>query len=362
VSGQTRGRGRPASRRWIISAAVGALVASGIVIGIVLGSHGSGGGAKEVAVTASGAKAVGRDTVLFRATALDRNFGRLALVPSGDPHGPRSLSRLTCDRADFAGGRGLCVSKAKGLFGSTQALVFDDEFRTLHSIEVTGIPSLARVSPDGRYGAVTNFVGDGGDDSSGFSPQTDLIDMQAGTVLFDLEKLRVRYNGETFAGADFSFRCVTFAADSQHFYATLGTGGRTYLIEANVTTRQASVLRPDVDCPSLSPDGKHIALKARDPGPVVRWRLSVLDLSTLVDHPVAETRDVDDQVAWLDNNTLMYGVPTSSTGGAAVSAVTPEVPITSTGSVRTDTWAVPANGKGTPALLIPGAWSAVRVP
>jgi hypothetical protein len=346
----------------MILAAVCALAASGIVIGMVLGRHGSGGGAKQVPVTASGAKTIDTDSVLFRATALDRNFGRLALVPAGDPRGPRSLSPLTCDRADFSGGRGLCVSKAKGLFGSTQALVFDDKFRVSHAMQVAGIPGLARVSPDGRYGAVTDFVSDGGDDASGFSPQTDLIDMQAGTVLFDLEKLRVRHNGTTFEGADFNFWCVTFAADSQKFYATLGTGGHTYLIEADLTTRQATVLRSDVDCPSLSPDGNRIAFNKRNPGQVMTWRLSVLDLSTLVDRPVAETREVEDQVGWLDSNTLIYGVSSSSSGSAEVSAATPGVPATSTGSVTTDTWAVPANGKGTPALLIPGAWSAVRLP
>src|SRR5262249_43904004 len=139
-----------------------------------------------------------------------------------------------CDRADFARGRGLCVSKAKSLFGSTQALVFDDRFHVLHSVQLTGIPSRARVSSHGRYGAVTNFVSGDSYATLGFSTRTDLIDLQTGTVLFDLEKLHVRYNGSTFQGADFNFWGVTFAPDEQHFYATLGTGGRTYLIQADV--------------------------------------------------------------------------------------------------------------------------------
>ncbi len=29
----------------------------------------------------------------------------------------------------------------------------------------------------------------------------------------------------------------------------------------------------------------------------------------MTDHPLAETRNVDDQVEWLDNDTVMYGLP-----------------------------------------------------
>jgi hypothetical protein len=55
---------------------------------------------------------------------------------------------------------------------------------------------------------------------------------------------------------------------------------------------------------------------------------------------MAETRNVDDQVEWLDNSTVLYGVPRASPGSGA-----------------TDTYAVPADGSGAPKLFIPGAWS-----
>ncbi len=65
------------------------------------------------------------------------------------------------------------------------------------------------------------------------------------------------------------------------------------------------VLRDGVECPSLSPDGKQIAFKSRI-GTKTRWRLKVLDLATRADHPVAEHRSIDDQVEWLDADTLVY--------------------------------------------------------
>jgi hypothetical protein len=89
---------------------------------------------------------------------------------------------------------------------------------------------------------------------------------------------------------------------------------------------------------------------------VATWRISVLDLSTMESHPLADTRDVDDQPAWLDNNTVMYGVlPNSYLGGAQTNLPA----MTTGGSIPTDTWATPANGSGTPHLLVPGAWSTV---
>ena len=76
----------------------------------------------------------------------------------------------------------------------------------------------------------------------------------------------------------------------------------------------------------------------------VTWRLSVLRLDTLEDWPLAETRSVDDQVAWLDETTVLYALPAAAAGTAA-----------------TDTWAVPADGSGSPRLVMPNAYSLVVV-
>jgi hypothetical protein len=304
-----------------------------------------------------------RANLMFRSTILNQDYGRVGLVSSTQPAGPRSLAALRCDRVDFEGSRGLCLTRGRGgPFNSTAATIFDADFRRLHTVQLAGYPSRTRVSSDGRYGATTVFVNGDSYAATGFSTRTDVIDLATGHILFGLEKLKVQRDGRPFQGVDFNFWGVTFRPDSDNFYATLGTGGGTYLIEGNAITRQATVLRAGVECPSLSPDGLHIAFKKRNPGPVVTWRISVLDVSTLKDHPLVETRDVDDQVAWLDNFTVSYGLPDSSSNLAAVSAATPGLPAMTTGSsIATDTWAVPADGHGSPRMVMPGAWSAVIV-
>ena len=80
---------------------------------------------------------------------------------------------------------------------------------------------------------------------------------------------------------------------------------------------------------SVSPDGKRIAFKQRVSGGGVldvKWRLSVLSLDSLADHPLAETRNVDDQAEWLHDATVLY-------------------------SVESDIYAVAADGSGAPRLF-----------
>jgi len=91
-------------------------------------------------------------------------------------------------------------------------------------------------------------------------------------------------------------------------------------------------LAPNVECPSLCPDGTRIAFKrAIDNNPCRGWRLSVLSLSDLSETALAETRSVDDQAAWLSSDTVGYTLRGSDG--------TPSV------------WAVPANGSGSPELV-----------
>ena len=81
---------------------------------------------------------------------------------------------------------------------------------------------------------------------------------------------------------DFNFWGVTFSAeDSNRFYATVRSAGKTYLLEGDVGERTMTVLRENVECPSLSPDGTRIAFKKLTDGLIGQWRLHVLDLATM---------------------------------------------------------------------------------
>jgi uncharacterized repeat protein (TIGR01451 family) len=140
-----------------------------------------------------------------------------------------------------------------------------------------------------------------------------------------LEEFTVVRDGQPFKSVDFNFWGVTFASDGNRFYATLKTKGQTYLVEGDIAARRVRLLWPNVECPSLSPDGTRIAFKKRVSGGLgpVTWRFHVLDLHTMTETPLAEERSIDDQIEWLDDGFVLYGV-------------------------MTDVWMVRADGSGEP--------------
>jgi hypothetical protein len=249
----------------------------------------------------------------------------------------RRSGDLACERVYYAGGRGICMGVAPSGV-DYRAQIFDSRLRPVHEFALTGFPSRARVSADGRYGATTVFVS--GDSylqaPSAFSTRTVIVDLDSGERVGQLEQFDVTKDGRPFDAVDFNFWGVTFVpGDSDRYYATLGTGGSHYLVEGDIATRSMRVLRDGVECPSLSPDGRQIVFKSRI-ADSERWRLRVLDVETLADHAVAETRSVDDQVEWLDDETLVY-------------------------SYGDDLFTVPADGGGSPQLLVRDASSPVRL-
>ena len=279
-----------------------------------------------------------RPTLLFRNELDGPDWGQVALVPTGAPQQARIVAPLKCERAYFAGGaggaggRGLCVAGKPGLFATYNAYIFGPDFAVAHTISGSGVPSRTRVSPDGRYGAITSFVAGHSYADGNFSTRTTLIDLSSGTVIGDLEEFTVLRDGQPFKSIDFNFWGVTFKTDG-HFYATLLTGGQTYLVEGGIAARVLRVLRANVECPSLSPDGTRLVFKKRLHGggllPVV-WRFHVLDLTTMTETPLAERRSVDDQVEWLDDQHVLY-------------EITPDV------------WTVPADGSGEPRRFLRNA-------
>ncbi len=260
--------------------------------------------------------------------------GRVYEVDGGEVR--RRSAELACERVYYSAGSGLCMAVAPSGV-DYEATIFDSNLKPVDEISLTGLPSRARVSADGRYGAMTVFVSGDSYLSSptAFSTRTTIVDMSDGSRIGQLEQFDVSKDGQPFDAVDFNFWGITFARDSDRFYATLGTGGEHYLVEGSVHGRSMRVLRDGVECPSLSPDDERIAYKSRI-GDGERWRLRVLDLDTLADHAVAETRSIDDQVEWLDDETLAY-------------------------SDETNVYTVPADGGGEARLLVRDATSPVRL-
>jgi hypothetical protein len=257
------------------------------------------------------AHAAHRPMLLYRSLT---HGGQVAITPLGAAGAStaETLAPLTCDRVAYAAGRGICLSRKAGFAAGYRVAVFGADLRIRHSMGVAGIPSRARVSPDGRYGSVTLFVAGHAYAAAGtFATQTTLIDLAAGRRIATLEDFTVYDGSHQVTAVDVNFWGVTFARDSDVFYATLATGGKTYLIRGSVRRRVARVIHENVECPSLSPDGTRIAYKKRTGSSKVPWHLTILDLETMRETSLSEPRSVDDQVEWLDGTHVLYG-----TGGA----------------------------------------------
>ncbi len=271
--------------------------------------------------------------VVFQNVARDEAYGQVAVVPLDQPEGPRTGTGTTCERVHFAAGKGLCLVPERGLVSTYVAMTLDADFQPIHRIPLSGAPTRARVSPDGRYGAATVFIFGHSYADANFSTQTTIIDMASGASLGDLEDYTTIRDGDTWASEDFNFWGVTFAPeDSDVFYATVRSAGKTHLVEGDVGARTMRVLRENVECPSLSPDGTRIAFKKLIEGLVGQWRLHVLDLATMEETPLAETRNIDDQVEWLDDENVLY-------------------------ADGQDVWTVPSDGSGSARMFIAEALS-----
>ena len=284
--------------------------------------------------------------LLFRDTGGGDAYGRVAVSDAAAPGGARALTDLRCDRVHVAAGVGMCLRAELGIFPHYEGLVFDETFAVRHRFDLAGQPSRTQVAPDGSLAAYTVFVTGHSYADGGFSTRTAIVDTTSGTELAELEQLTVWRDGEVFDREDFNFWGVTFTDDANRFYATLGTGGEFLLVEGNLAAGEMRVLTDELECPSLSPDGRRLAFKERkvDTFGLVTWTLAVLDVRTSERWRLAEMRNVDDQVEWLDERTVMYGLDD-----------------TSSFSPRTDVWVVPADGSGEPARLIDAAWSPVLV-
>jgi hypothetical protein len=287
--------------------------------------------------------------------------GVLSMVSRDHPEGPRLITSQTCDRAYAAADTIVCLRPVNAFTG-TRLVVLDAQLRERRSIPLTGFPNRARVSPSGRMVAWTLFIDGHSYTGGSFSTNTGILDTRDGTVIASLEEFAVLKDGRRYRAADLNFWGVTFADDNR-FYASMSTGSRRYLVEGDIAARQLHTLAQDVECPSLSPDGARIAFKhtihtadavgsqsgqssqggghGGHDGPGITWRLSVLNLATQSVTHLAETRSVDDQAVWLDDNTVAYGLQRPD-------------------GVN-DVWAVPADGTGTPRVLVPEANSPALV-
>jgi hypothetical protein len=280
------------------------------------------------------------DYVAFRHTGLDSEYGVVAVVPLDDPDGPRAFTGAVCDRVYAAPTGASCLATERGVVTTYSASTLGPDWKPVEQQPLAGLPSRTRMSADGALVASTSFVAGHDYMSVGFSTATEIHALD-GTDYGNLEDFQLVVDGTDVAPKDRNVWGVTFAGDDETFYATVGTRGHTYLVRGDLSDRTLTTVADHVECPSLSPDGTRIAFKeAGTVGGQPGWTPAVLDLATgkrtVLD---GETRNVDDQIEWLDDDTILYGLARTDEPGV------------------TDVWSLDTTAAARPELFIEQAWS-----
>jgi hypothetical protein len=292
-------------------------------------------------IAPGGSPLPGQPFVLFRNTASGQGYGEAATVLLSAPGGERTVSGAACDRVYGTNREVVCLRTNRGLVTSYEAAIYDRNWQEIRSWALRGIPSRTRLDGVGSTVATTVFVTGHSYAGAGFSTETVINPADGGPGTGSLEDFALWVNGAQVSPSDRNIWGVTFVPDqSDSFYATAASNGRTWLVEGSVSSRKLTAVHDGVECPSVSPDGKRIAFKKNMAGSVnPHWNIAVLDISTGTESLLAETRNVDDQVEWLDDHSVLYGLGRDDAAGDS------------------DIWRLDTSQDSRPAIFIEHAWS-----
>lgn len=232
------------------------------------------------------------------------------LVGYIDPQGERHVTELECSRLDLNESGGICLSATAGLGGTGRGTILDASLEPSLRFGVNE-PSRAAVSPDGSVVAWTGFsLGHSYLNSGEFATTTQLISVDR-NVGVNLEVVFTTYrDGVEVDDFDRNYWGVTFV-DSDLFYGTLGLGDGTSIVEGRVSTSRIDVVFDNATCPEVSPDGATIVAKERRGD---FFQVIAIDVESGTRRDLGETRSVEDQVEWADDDTILYALPNLEEG------------------------------------------------
>lgn len=247
--------------------------------------------------------------------------------------GERFITPLSCDRLDWNRNGGVCLQD--GFTGSGRGLLLDEFLRPIRRFGIA-TPSRAAISPDGGTVSWTGFVTGHDYTAPGeFSTTTQLIDIERelGAELQE-DFTTFTADGEELFSEDQNYWGTTYISE-QTFYATVGFGEENNIVFGDVRTGELRVVHENASCPEVSPNGSTIVAKELRGE---AFQLVAINTQTGERRDLAETRSVDDQVEWIDDNTIVYGLPNPDAG--------------TVGQPALDIWVLNVNDGSAPRLLL----------
>lgn len=279
------------------------------------------------------------------------DYGRVVVLHAD---GTRQLLERRCERLHIAAQLGICVSREESFglatFTARYLDAADTELREVRNFP-SQLPSRARVSPSGTLVSTTAFVtGTSYADIGGEAETLAIVDeADASTNLRGLTQFEVLSRDDRYQGVVGEYWGVSFV-DEDQFWVTGFFGEEPEVLEGSVSR---GVLTPSGlagSCPSVSPDGSTLVFKRlQDDGEGFDLVAANLDSGTT--WLLGESRSVDDQVEWLDDDTILYALHTNSVeeGGAAVA------------QPQFDIWSLDIAEGSEPQLFLPAADSPAAI-